>query len=814
MKPRALVAPALGVAFLGVAFVGCARVGLPPGKEATEDDKPPRLKKVETVDANHLELTFSEPMDETTLRERENYAVVDEAGEPLPVAAAVVTRPDAVVVVTSAQDAGARYELVTRNVADATGGNRIEKDNAKGFKGSRHADDKPPAVAATYPADGAAKVGLHPEILVEFTDVMAEDAAAAVEVYDDFGENVPGEATVDGYWVRFRPTARLDFATRYQVVVADACADLAGNVLYREQRFGFTTLEDADEGVVKGKARVLEEGVSPAGLDVRLSLSPDPLATGVKVVGHATADAEGNFVLGGIPPNTETEASYYLVATLDADGDGEPEYVGGYSFAGGKAGALPTFLGGDRIENVEVVLTTADVEGPTVGKVVISPDPTAGQDALYLRAAFADVGGSPIAGAEVFFDEVWSDGTGLALTPVEGEWNAGPRAEGACVVFDLGRRHVNKKGEHHAYVHAVDAAGNWGDVVDVPFTVSGAPRGGRRIAGEVVFEKLPAPAAVVAATPAGGDAPAAFAIADKKGLYKLEDLPPGRYDLVARLDEDGDGRWRPGEPSGGAGGVVNVMDGDAEDVMLVMTYAPALTAANARLQNYAAAGAEPRAVLTVSTTVRDRDLDLKRVWAVLPDGEELELLDDGVPPDDAAGDGIYTFSRSWRGADVAAVPEGDVVVYAEDGQGNRATAAAAANPGLRITKLEPPASLAVDATADGLNVSWAPVAGAGGGYVVFLIPADRLARFTEPGTGDVFSNFANPVFDTALAVPFAAVQDWWAYPAGSRFVVMLVASAGDAPAFGPADKAIMTTEWVKPAGTPAGAGGAGGRSKE
>jgi len=187
------------------------------------------------------------------------------------------------------------------------------------------------------------------------------------------------------------------------------------------------------------------------------------------------------------------------------------------------------------------------------------------------------------------------------------------------------------------------------------------------------------------------------------------------------------------------------------------------------------------------------------VAAALPDGEEVALADDGVPPDDAAGDGVFTFRRVWQGEEVAAAPEGEVKVFAVDGRGNRTVVTAAEYRGLRVVKLEPPPALVLRAAADAVELSWGAVAGADGGYVVFLVPADRLARFRKPGTGEVYSNFGRATFGNTYTIPFAAAADWWAYPAGSSFTVMLVASAGDARAFADCDQAVVSASFAKPA---------------
>lgn len=785
------------VAVGALIFYGCARVGIPPGKPEVEDKEPPRLKKVEAVDAYHVEVTFSEPVDDKKARDAENYVLQSEYNVPLAVKAVVPAAAATVILVTDKQEAGLEYSLTVRNVTDATGGNAIQRDNVREFKGSKDADERLPAVVATFPADGASDVGLFPEIIIDFSDVMADGVEGAVALYDDLGESIPVVTRAQGQRLRCRAPKRLDYATKYVFIVKDTCSDLAGNLLVREHRFAFTTVEDEDEGIITGKVRAATENVSPAGIEVRLALSADPLDDGAKVVGYATTDGEGNFVLTGVPPNNEAVPTYYLVATADTDGDGEEDLIGGYGFAAGKSAALPTFVGGEKLENVEVVLWPRDAAGPSVTEAVVSPKVLLGQDECYVRAKFTDGEGAAITAAEVFFDRIWSDGTGVQLFPVVGEWGTSPVMEGERVVFNLESWGVTKEGPHIAYFHGRDAAGNWGEFTQVPFELTSAPRPARKITGNVAFEKAPCPRALVTATPEGELYPTAFSTTDEVGYYRLEKLRPGRYAVRGLYDEDEDGRWRPGEPSGAAAGIADVTVADATAVSFALSYGPTIGTANARVQYYGAGpGIESRAVLSLSASVSDRDLDLKRVWAKLPDGSELELADDGVAPDAAAGDGIFTRSEVFD--DISKVPTGAVVVAAVDGRGNALEVSDKTFGGLTASKLTPPAEVSVAVERESLNVAWSPVAGARGGYVVFVIPAERLSRFTEAGTAEVFSNVGNPTFDTKLTIPFAAMRDWWAYPPRAQFVVMVVASAGDAPNFQDSDKAVMTTEWFKP----------------
>lgn len=793
---------AVGSLAVAAALVGCARVAMPPGKPDVAEKQAPRIIKAEPADAYHVDVTFSEAMDVTTLRDKDNYKITDEGGELLPIEA-IVTRDNGVTLITAGQTKGFKYKVAVRNVADAAAGNKIKSDNSRGFKGSRRADERPPSLAAVYPAGGATGVGLYPEIVVEFTDAMAAtDTAGVISLVDDFGKAIAGTGRFDGQRFLFRPAERLDYATTYTAIVSDTVRDVAGNQLYRESRSAFTTVDDAREVVITGTVLAPGEGISVEGVEVRVSLSPDPRDPAARTVGYAQADADGRFVVRGLAANSEAEPTYYLVAAIDDNGDGAPELLGGFGFAGGKAGELPKFAGGERLENVEVVLSRADLRGPRVTEAAVAPNPTAGQEGCYVRAACLDDEGSAVAGAEVFFDDVWSDGTGIALRPAAGEWGTGAALAGEAFILSLRRADIGRRGEHIAYFHARDAAGNWGELAEVPFDVTPGPRSAAGVGGLVTFDKLPAEGVLVIATAAGAEAdalPAAFAISDRDGRYRLTDLPAGAYVLAARFDEDKDGRWRPGEPVG-AVPAVSLNPGMTARANLELTYGPSLSGANARLQVYAEGpGLQSRAVLALMAAAGDRDRNLVRVWARLPSGEEVALGDDGVPPDAAAGDGVFTFERTFSPGEWASIAEGPAAIFAEDAKANRAAAAVNAAPGLEVVRLEPPAEVKVETAADGIVVSWGSVPRAEGGYVVFIVPEDRLARFTEPGSAEVYSNFERPVFETTLAIPYNALTDWWAYPAGSRFIAMVVASAGDGDTFQSSDKALATAIWAKPA---------------
>jgi len=797
-----------------VLIAGCAKVGVPPGEEELEDDRPPSLSKVKAVDANHVEVYFDEAIDVISALDEEHYSISSADDErELPVRAVVTAgRADGVILVTDTQEPGTRYELVVRNVRDEAGGNPIETNNHKAFNGSSRTDKKEPAVAGSYPPDGAEGVGLRPEIRVIFNDAM--DAATlrdAINLTDDLGREIPGEVLSGVMSVSFRPAEKLDYETLYTVTVADACADLAGNLLFRPARLSFKTAPDTLEGTLVGRVVAAEEGLDVGGAEVLLTLTPGLGSESAFVAAFATTDDEGYFRLDGIAPNTEASPTYYLLTHKLLPG-GE-ELVGAYDpDRDGDANALPEFAGGERLDNITVYLGRPDREGPVVSDIVVSPNPTEGQTGAYIAARVSDPEGrAEITAAEFFVGAPASDGTGIPLAPVGAAWGTAPSAVVERYITDMKEAGTGKKGEHIIYVHAQDSAGNWGDFFEYAINVTGKPKDSRKVSGAVYFELDPVEKAIVVAYADGAEYPAAVVLTDEDGGYEIKGLPPGLYRVRAFLDEDEDAGWGRAEPAGTAEDTVELRSYDAEGIDITLTYVPAITAANARIQHYLdPAGEGEKAVLRITARVRDPDMDLEKVLAVLPDGTEFELLDVGLGPDEAPNDNIFTAEATYRGTEMAAMPVGDVTLYARDRFGNEASAGPARHPGLYARLLPVPANVRAIDKPDGINVVWDTVAGADGGYVVFLIPLDRLDRFKGPDTAEVWSNHRAPTFEPRLTIPYESIEDWWAYPVGARFALMVTAGAGDARTVGDSDKSIYVLPYTKSAVKPRLPGEVGG----
>ena len=114
-------------------------------------------------------------------------------------------------------------------------------------------------------------------------------------------------------------------------------------------------------------------------------------------------------------------------------------------------------------------LQVGDTAAPTTSDVNASPNPNNGAlpfntsvPAVRVTASFSDVatGNSNIAAAEGFIDTVSATGTGFVFIATDGTFNS--PAETGYSDIPLAVVGALTQGNHTIYVHARDAAGNWG----------------------------------------------------------------------------------------------------------------------------------------------------------------------------------------------------------------------------------------------------------------------------------------------------------------------------------------------------------------
>ncbi len=120
----------------------------------------------------------------------------------------------------------------------------------------------------------------------------------------------------------------------------------------------------------------------------------------------------------------------------------------------------------DALASWQLLVPAGDTQGPLTRNLTVSPDPV-GPGGTVTVSALADdstTGGSAISAAEFAFDLPITSGTGTALS-VASPGSASSAVAGS-LVLDL------NPGVHPVYVHALDAAGNWGPWASTSLTVT------------------------------------------------------------------------------------------------------------------------------------------------------------------------------------------------------------------------------------------------------------------------------------------------------------------------------------------------------
>jgi hypothetical protein len=219
-------------------------------------------------------------------------------------------------------------------------------------------------------------------------------------------------------------------------------------------------------------------------------LTPNPSGGTGDVAISATGDDTG---LGG----TVTGAEYFVDAT-GTNGSGVAMSLSASGVAtAGETGTVPAVVVAALAEGRHTILVhTQDSFGlwgpygsadlvvdrtvPTLISAAVLPSVTNGTNGspadptdLRVNAAFTDPvnGGvnSPIAAAEGFLDAAGANGTGFTFLALDASFNSA--TENTYALVPLTEVTALADGQHQMLVHARDAAGNWGPLAAVTFTV-------------------------------------------------------------------------------------------------------------------------------------------------------------------------------------------------------------------------------------------------------------------------------------------------------------------------------------------------------
>jgi hypothetical protein len=221
-----------------------------------------------------------------------------------------------------------------------------------------------------------------------------------------------------------------------------------------------------------------------------LAVTPNPTggldALSISATGDDTA-------LGGT-----VAAAEYFIDTATADGTGTALALNQPGTAiSAESGMIPVTIAGGLTEGKHTILAhtkdslglwgpmatvdlIVDRTGPTLLDGAVLPSITNGTNGspsdptdLRVNAAFTDAVATgvntPIAGAEGFIDTGGTNGTGFTFLALDGAFNS--TTENTYSLVPLTELTRLGDGPHQMMVHARDAAGNWGPLTALAFTV-------------------------------------------------------------------------------------------------------------------------------------------------------------------------------------------------------------------------------------------------------------------------------------------------------------------------------------------------------
>ncbi len=207
------------------------------------------------------------------------------------------------------------------------------------------------------------------------------------------------------------------------------------------------------------------------------TVTPSPANGATAVAVHAT----GNDTSTG---GSDIGAAEFFIGTPGVDGSGSamtfspgtPTAALDGSITVGTLGGLGEATHVISIHSRDVAgnwgpMTTVDLvvdkTGPTASGVVAVPNPNNGTlavnastPAVRVTATNLADGASNVRAAEAFVDTVGADGTGIPMAALDGAYNSGSEAGYADIPLTTVAQ--LSSGGHTIYVHAKDAAGNWG----------------------------------------------------------------------------------------------------------------------------------------------------------------------------------------------------------------------------------------------------------------------------------------------------------------------------------------------------------------
>ncbi len=206
-------------------------------KVSIKDTLGPALSSVQAENDTHVHLRFDETLSRQAAEKSGNYLIRagnKGTGDALQVRLAYVNPLDSLQVrlVTDAQQRGAEYSVIIKNVTDKSGNPMDENYDRDVFFASALPDTFKPSLLKIFPGDSARAVPVSSALIFYFSEAMRQATFERNFVMaDTMGNHLRGAFD----WptpasVRFQPEQDLVSLKRYQVSIPlDSVYDIAGN---------------------------------------------------------------------------------------------------------------------------------------------------------------------------------------------------------------------------------------------------------------------------------------------------------------------------------------------------------------------------------------------------------------------------------------------------------------------------------------------------------------------------------------------------------------------------------------------------------
>jgi len=261
---------------------------------------------------------------------------------------------------------------ITTGVRDIAG-NAMTANHAWSFTTAAAADNTPPTVTSTNPANNQTGVAVNGSISVTFSEAVAPATVTAASFTVG---GVTGTVSLSGNTATFKPSANLAYNTQYNATITNAVTDIATNHLATNYVWSFST------GPASDTTPPTVASTNPVNGATGVSLSASAAATFSEAVDPSTVTTatfllkQGSTSVPGTVTLSGTTATFKPSAPL----------AGSTTYTATMTTGVKDLAGNTMASNSSWTFTTAaavDNTPPTVGSV----SPAAGATGVVLNAS-------------------------------------------------------------------------------------------------------------------------------------------------------------------------------------------------------------------------------------------------------------------------------------------------------------------------------------------------------------------------------------------------------------------------------------------